>query len=365
MKTGTSALSLAALLSASLLAGCAPSGAKPAAEPAEPQAAPAAEAPAAEAAAPLPEAAPQAAPEARIPLAPQQVITWVSPYGIPQAMKVLDVKGDEIAKGLTELALQFWGPTEQGKVQYAMHEPTKPTDEFVAHFRDWAKSKGIRTILCVYNYNGSWDWDLAAKAFSVDGGETFAQALADEAVRLELDGVDIDLEGVGDHEADRAAFVAFLQKLSAKLKAKGLKLSVDSFHSPCYNAPNMSWWKDWVGVADQIHSMGYNDLYEGAVDSTLCDVKGIFRYTTQVRIGEEMGFPKGKMLVGMPVWVDSWGAGGRGSSVQDHLKEAQEAGTGLALWELEKWFAPEAGGWSDPATFRLLAEFKNGTEAAK
>ena len=43
MKTGTSALSLAALLSASLLAGCAPSGAKPAAGPAEPQAAPAAE----------------------------------------------------------------------------------------------------------------------------------------------------------------------------------------------------------------------------------------------------------------------------------------------------------------------------------
>ncbi|MBO7131471.1 MAG: hypothetical protein J6V65_04950, partial [Fibrobacterales bacterium] len=282
-----------------------------------------------------------------------------------QAMKVLDARGEQIARGLTELALQFWGPTEQGKVQYAVHEATKPNDEFVVHFRDWARSKGIRTILCVYNYNGSWDWDLAAKAIAVDDGETFAQALVDEAVRLELDGVDIDLEGVGDHEADRARFAAFLQKLSAKLKAKGLKLSVDSFHSPCYNAPNMSWWKDWIGVADQIHSMGYADLYEGAVDSTLCDVKGIFRYTTQVRIGEEMGFPKGKMLVGMPVWVDSWGAGGRGSSVQDHLKEAQEAGTGLALWELEKWLAPEAGGWSDPETFRLLSEFKNGTEAAK
>ncbi len=44
-------------------------------------------------------------------------------------------------------------------------------------------------------------------------------------------------------------------------------LTIDSFHSPCYNAPNMSWWPDWVGYVDAIHSMGYVDLSEGSTET--------------------------------------------------------------------------------------------------
>ena len=43
-------------------------------------------------------------------------------------------------------------------------------------------------------------------------------ALVTEVERLDLDGVDVDLEGNGSLDADRAAFVRFMRDLSTQLQ---------------------------------------------------------------------------------------------------------------------------------------------------
>ncbi len=287
-----------------------------------------------------------------------EVITWISPYGIPEAIKQIDLYGDKMGGVLTRVGLQFWTPRENGTIFYATHENVRPTDGHVRHFQEWAQQHNVKLLLCLYNYNGSWDWDLAQNAFRHKEGETLAQALSKEVERLGLDGVDVDLEGIGDFEKDRAAFNSFIDKLSAKLKKKGKILTVDTFHSPCLNAPNMSWWKSWIGKVDQIHAMGYQDLYEGATDSTLCDIKGIFQYSTQLGYAKKEGLPDGMVLMGMPLWIDHWGSGGKGSRAVDHLLEIKAVKAGVALWELEKWGLTP--GWVSDSAWSLLAEIKRG-----
>lgn len=52
-------------------------------------------------------------------------------------------------------------------------------------------------LLCVYNaVSGSWDWPLARAGFA-ENPNKFIDALMAEVERLELDGVDVDLEGNG------------------------------------------------------------------------------------------------------------------------------------------------------------------------
>jgi spore germination protein YaaH len=80
-----------------------------------------------------------------------------------------------------------------------------------------------------------WDWSLAREGFA-EHPEKFTDALIAELERLQLDGVDIDLEGNSNFETDKAAFVAFIRKFSARLHAKGRHLSVDTF-SYKWNAP--------------------------------------------------------------------------------------------------------------------------------
>ncbi len=293
------------------------------------------------------------------PLQAAEVITWVSPYGIPNSMKMVDTHGDKMASGLTRLALQFWGPTADGGIRYVTHEEMKPTDGHVEFFRDWAQSKGIKPLLCVYNYtdtSAKWNWPIVRSAISHQGGEKFANALLAEMDRLKLEGIDVDLEGNGDFEADRPAFNAFIAKLSAGIKKRGKILTIDTFHSPCLNAPNISWWKDWKGQVDNIHSMGYHDLYEGAADSTLCEIKGIFRYSVQQSLAEKAGLPKGTLVLGLPAWTATWGSGGRGSSLADHLKELQDVKSGVAIWEINNMI--DVPVWQQEATWKTLADIK-------
>ena len=168
--------------------------------------------------------------------------------------------------------------------------------------------------------------------------------------KWELDGVDLDLEGEGDFSADRAAYAAFVHQLAAALKAKGKLLTVDSFHSPCDNAPNMRWWSDWVGDVATIHSMGYEDLYEGSKATFTPEGKpvceggaALFRYSWQLDYGVKAGYRRDQIVMGMPTWVDSWGSGGIGPGVVDHLREMRALGAGVGLWDMQL----AAPGWCE------------------
>jgi hypothetical protein len=290
-----------------------------------------------------------------------QVMGWVPAYGIDASMKALAAT-PAIGQAMTRIGLQFWNPGVDGKsLVFAPVDATgKPvTAANVRQLTHWARSHGVQPLLTVYNNSqvvNRWDWALARRAFAEHPDE-FTAALVAAVDTWELDGVDLDLEGEGDFNADRAPYAAFVHQLSAALKARGKLLTVDSFHSPCANAPNMRWWSDWVGDVATIHSMGYEDLYEGNKSTFTPEGKpvceggaALFRYSWQLEFGMKAGYRRDQIVMGMPTWVDTWGSGGIGPGVVDHLREVRALGAGIGLWDMQL----AAPGWTRAATWEAV-----------
>ncbi len=287
-----------------------------------------------------------------------QVMGWVPAYGIEASLKALSAT-PAIGQAMTRLGLQFWNPGVDGKgVVFAPVDatgrPVTPAD--VKKLQAWARGHNVQPLLTVYNNSqviNRWDWPLARRAFAEHPDE-FGAALVAAVEKWDLDGVDLDLEGEGDFTADRPAYAAFVHQLAAALKAKGKILTVDSFHSPCDNAPNMRWWSDWAGDVATIHSMGYEDLYEGSKATFKPEGKPVceggamlFRYSWQLEWGMKAGYRRDQIVMGMPTWVDTWGSGGLGPTVADHLREVRALGAGVGLWDMQL----AAPGWTKPATW--------------
>jgi hypothetical protein len=98
----------------------------------------------------------------------------------------------------------------------------------------------VRAALAIFDHwltKGEWNWPEGKRAFK-DNREAFATHLVSQVMTRDLDGVDIDIEGVIDStEDDRQSYLAFVQTLSGKLRPLGKTLTLDSFHSK-WNAPN-------------------------------------------------------------------------------------------------------------------------------
>ncbi len=290
-----------------------------------------------------------------------QVMGWVPAYGIDASTKAFAAT-PAIGQAMTRLGLQFWNPSADGKgLVFAPVDATgRPvTAADVRQLQRWARSHGVQPLLTVYNNSqviNRWDWQWARRAFA-EHPEEFGAALVAAVDKWELDGVDLDLEGEGDFSADRPAYAAFVHQLAAALKAKGKILTVDSFHSPCANAPNMRWWSDWVGDVATIHSMGYEDLYEGSKATFTPEGKPVceggatlFRYSWQLDYGMKAGYRRDQIVMGMPTWVDNWGSGGIGPGVVDHLREVRALGAGVGLWDMQL----AAPGWARAGTWEAV-----------
>ena len=275
-----------------------------------------------------------------------QVMAWVPAYGLDESMTAIE-SNSMIASGLTRLGLQLWNPSLDGRsilLAPINKEGKRVVPEDVIRFRDWARAHNIKVFLTIYNnsqVSAKWDWALAKRAFA-DNRKRFTAALIAEMEKYRLDGIDLDLEGEGDHEEDRTAYAHFVKELSLQLKSRGKLLTVDSFHSPCDNAPNMGWWADWRGQVDAIHSMGYEDLYEGSTATFIPAGKSacaggahLFKYSWQLQYGLKAGYRPDQIGMGMPTWLASWGKDGLGTDPVSHVREAQALGMSIALWDLQ------------------------------
>ena len=169
------------------------------------------------------------------------------------------LRNSKVAEGLTRIGLQLWNPSTDGRS--LVFAPINKHGDLVTpgdviRFRNWAKAKNIQVLLTVYNNSQvieKWDWALAKRAF-LNNRVDFSTELIKEMNKYELDGIDLDLEGEGNHDKDRSAYAIFIKELSLQLKAQAKLLTIDSFHSPCDNAPNMSWWGDWLGKVSLLPS---------------------------------------------------------------------------------------------------------------
>jgi hypothetical protein len=277
------------------------------------------------------------------PPAERMVMTWVPPYAIEKCRGRLRENFDGVGPkdALTHLGLQFWVPTPAGGLEKTP-KYSAISDATVIEFRDWAHEHGIHVMLCVYNNLGSWDWSLARAGF-VEHREEFVRALVAETERLELDGVDIDLEGNGRFDDAKSAFVAFVRDLSDKLHERKKQLTVDSFAYQ-WNAPNDTWWGELFPLVDGITSMGYEEIGANGKD---------WRAYAAQRAAA--GSNAAKLMLGVPGDKAEW----LGNSVAEHLDWIVRDGSlGVAIWDAQ-FTEPY---WQTSAPWQVLAKLKRGRE---
>jgi len=274
-------------------------------------------------------------------------MTWVPPYATEICRDRLDESFGEVGlkNGLTHMGLQFWRPTEEGRIELV--DDFKPIyDSTIINFRKWGQTHGIKVLLCIYNgTRDGWNWDLAKNAFETYRKQ-FIKTLVSETVRLNLDGVDIDFEGKGKLDGNTEAFVSFIKELSSALKAKGKELTVDSFAYK-WNAPNQGWWKLLLPYVDALHVMGYSETGSKSTSWRSYDF-----------LKAAAGKYSSKLLIGVPSHASNW----EKASVQEHLEWiVTDPSVGLAIWDAQlkdsKWRTQEI--WQTISRIRQGVDFNS------
>ena len=129
--------------------------------------------------------------------------------------------------------------------------------------------------------------------------EELINALVAEAIRYDLDGLNIDFEllslQTGPH------FIQFLRELSVKCRANGLVLSVDNYvpsaHAAYYD------WKSQGEVVDYVVIMAYDEHYAGS--ETAGSVASYSYLTTAVDNILTM-VPKEQVIMAVPFYTRLW-----------------------------------------------------------
>ncbi|MGM0444086.1 MAG: glycoside hydrolase family 18 protein, partial [Fibrobacterota bacterium] len=280
------------------------------------------------------------------------VLTWVPPYNMQacETMLATDFGGVTMTDGLTHVALQFWGPdTSDGSIRYVTHEWQTPTDADVQRIRDNMQSAGVKAMLCVYNNNGTWNWDLVEPILTDPAKRSnFVASLTAEMVRLNLDGVEVDLEYPHGTTANynQSEFYTFIEELTDSVQAHGGEVTVATFAAD-WSEPKQSWWNDLIsrGVAG-VTSMGYEEIGMSAA--------GWAAYSSQTAAINEPG----KLMLGMPTYAGgSW----QGNTTYEQVSWAVDNGVGIGIWDAS--LADGAGNaepsWRTAEIWNKIAEIKN------
>jgi len=270
---------------------------------------------------------------------PRFVMTWVPPYAVEKCRAQFSetYNGFGPRDALTHIALQFWQPTKEGGLEKTT-QYGEITDAIIVRIHSWAKARGIRTMLCVYNNTDKWDWPLAQTAFA-DHREAFVNALVAETQRLDLGGVDVDLEGNGQFDASKEAYVNFVRDLATRLHAIGKQITLDSFAYQ-WNAPNQGWWAELFPLVDGINSMGY--------EQTGAQAPGWQSYAAQKSAA---GPNAAKLLIGVPSDKPNW----MGRTVAENIDWfVRDPSVGIAIWDAQ--FADPY--WRTATVWKTLAKMR-------
>lgn len=149
--------------------------------------------------------------------------------------------------------------------------------------------------------------ERAAKVFSDNKvKEKVINKLADYAVEYNLDGINVNFEGLGI--ANKPGFTEFIRDLSKKLHEKNMVVSVNV--TPVENAPIYNFYDrtELSKYADYIVLMAYDEHYGGfqdVVSKGSVSVAGYFwvREAIEKTIEE---VPKEKLILGIPFYMRSF-----------------------------------------------------------
>jgi hypothetical protein len=245
---------------------------------------------------------------------------WIAPYNTDIGLTNLETYG---VKGLTYIAMQFWVPSGSDVKYVSQYEiPEGQTwDGIVKDIRDEARAYGVKAMLCVYNGENGWNWPQASTAINSSNRSGFTNSLITEMNRLDLDGVEVDLEGANaDNSTDAENLVTFIEDLGDTLHALGKHLTIATFPSQKHDhIPDIDHWEDLLPHVDALTSMGYQEI--GITGS------GDLSYASQK---EYAGQYSEKLMLGLPDHIASW----LGTTPTSAVDWAEQNGVGVAIWEM-------------------------------
>lgn len=243
--------------------------------------------------------------------------TYTSSYTAPVYPHILEdgvvlgwhmVTNKEANKGLEALVkenpkLTVVSPTWFRMAAFEAEEPILSLAD--AAYVEKAKSLGLDVWGLVSNFD-MWGTESVATTensyqvlSSTKKRDELINALIAEAIRYNLDGLNIDFEllslKTGPH------FIQFLRELSVKCRANGLVLSVDNYvpsaHAAYYD------WESQGEVADYVVIMAYDEHYEG---SETAGSVASFGYVSAAVDNILTMVPKEQVIVAVPFYTRLW-----------------------------------------------------------
>ena len=199
-----------------------------------------------------------------------------------------------------------------------------------------AHSMGLQVWGLVSDFSS--EMDTSAVLASTAARRNAIGALVDDALKLGLDGINLDFEYMD--EADALAYVQFVRELSIECRLNKLVLSVDI--KPPYD---FNYWmnrKEIATVADYLINMGYDEHYAGS------DAGSVASLSYEQRAIEEslnQGVPAHKLISAIPfytrIWYTSDGEDGSQTTTSEVLTMAGVQKT-LQSWNVTPTFDASA-----------------------
>ena len=199
-----------------------------------------------------------------------------------------------------------------------------------------AHSMGLQVWGLVSDFSS--EMDTSAVLASTAARRNAIGALVDDALKLGLDGINLDFEYMD--EADALAYVQFVRELSIECRLNKLVLSVDI--KPPYD---FNYWmnrKELATVADYLINMGYDEHYSGS------DAGSVASLSYEQRAIEEsisQGVPAEKLISAIPfytrIWYTSSGEDGARTTTSEVLSMAGVQKT-LQSWNVTPTFDASA-----------------------
>jgi hypothetical protein len=274
-----------------------------------------------------------------------EIMTWVPPYSISACKTVLNATwGDTCAPRftITLLAIQWYNCTMSGGI--AMNGGPSAAD--LTWVKDYCKTNKIKLLMCITNWNPSWDWGIATACFKTNQA-AFIDNIMSKVTAEGFDGVDLDFEA-SSGTSYQADFALFIKALATRLHALGKVLSIDSFPY-IWNNVNVNWWKDWVGYMDFINPMQYQG---GENDPNI-----YYKWSWRQDQGTKVGYKASQIMQSFPGWMDTWSGGSMGTDLLSYIKESQTAPKEpgpISVWDCQF----QAAGWRTAAAWQALHKVK-------
>lgn len=172
------------------------------------------------------------------------------------------------------------------------------TANFDSNFIKEMHNRGIKVVPFLSNH-----WDKTAGINALNNADTLASKIADEIKKHNLDGINIDMEGLSHTERD--AFTQFIKLVSEKIPAEK-ELSVAVAANP--KAKTTGWHGSYdynalADYADYLIIMAYDESYGGSDPGPVASIDFV-EQSIQYALGQDVA--ANKIVLGIPFYGRIW-----------------------------------------------------------